>query len=191
MGSKAGTTGTPSVALSDDVIAELDAWRADMQGRRHNPARLAMLRQALILDSAPEPSYDAITQRLASCLDVPIVMISMLDDTRDWFKACVGMPQSESPAQTAFCSAFFDTADSLIVVADTTQDRRFANHPLVLNPPKIRFYGAARLELRGQTVGTLCAYDIKPRNLSIDQLDQLRYLAASVMELLGNRGVHL
>ena len=155
---------------------------------RLDTARLAELRRALLLDSGPERAYDEITRLLASTLAVPITMVNLLDAERDWFKSCVGIQQTQSPAVTSFCEAFFSTARDLIVVEDTLTDARFDAHPMVVGRPFIRFYAAARLTVRGQTVGTLCAYDMRPRQLSADQLDHLRTLASAAVELSGRGG---
>jgi len=154
---------------------------------RLDASRLAELRRALILDSRPERAYDDITRLLATTLAVPITMVNLLDAERDWFKSCVGIQQTQSPKVTSFCEAFFDATRDLIVVEDTLHDPRFEAHPMVSGRPFIRFYAAARLTVRGETIGTLCAYDIRPRRLSADQLDHLRTLAAAAVELIGAR----
>ena len=154
---------------------------------RHDSQRLAQLRRHLILDSAPERAYDEITRLLATSLEVPITLVNFLDDDRDWFKSAVGLTHRESPVETSFCEAFFQTSDDIIVVDDTTVDARFQQHLLVTGEPFIRFYAAARITSGGHTLGTLCAYDMKPRRISVEQMDTLRTLAAAVMELLGKR----
>lgn len=154
---------------------------------RLDPSRLAELRRSLILDSSPERAYDEITQLLSSSLAVPFTMVNMMDGTRDWFKSCVGLQQTDSPAVTSMCEIFFTTANDLVVVEDTLNDARFKAHPKVIGPPFIRFYAAARLMVRDQTVGTLCAYDVEPRKLSVQQLDQLRSLAGAAVTLIEQR----
>lgn len=154
---------------------------------RTDSARLAKLRGFLLLDSSPEQAYDDITRLLATSLDVPIAMFNVLDAERDWFKSCVGLTQTESPASASFCEAFFRTSDDVIVVGDTTLDRRFASHPLVVASPFIRFYAAARLAIDGHTFGTLCAYDLQPRKVSTDQVRQLQTLATAAVELIRQR----
>jgi GAF domain-containing protein len=150
--------------------------------------RLAELRRLLILDSSAESAYDDITRLLSTSLEVPISMVNMLDDDRDWFKSCVGLPLTQSPVETSFCEAFFNTSESLIVIEDTAANPLFEAHPLVTGAPFIRFYAAARLTVNGHTVGTLCAYDVKPHKISVDQIQQLQALSLSVMELLAKRG---
>jgi len=154
---------------------------------RKDPSRLAELRRTAILDSSPEHAYDEITRLLATSLSVPITMVNLMDEERDWFKSCVGLQQTQSPRVTSFCEQFFNTDSDLIVVEDTLRDTRFAAHPLVLGRPFIRFYAAARLVVRSQTVGTLCAYDVSPRMISPEQIDHLRIMAGAVVELLGQR----
>lgn len=157
--------------------------------KRLDPARLAELRRALILDSGPERAFDDITNLLSTSLAVPITMVNLMDAERDWFKSCVGIQQTQSPAVTSFCEAFFSTGSELIVAEDTLLDPRFQAHPLVQGRPFVRFYAAARLSVRGQTVGTLCAYDVRPRQLSGEQLQQLQTLANAAVDLICRRSV--
>lgn len=154
---------------------------------RLDPERLATLRQCMVLDTGPERIYDDLVRLLAAGLDVPIAMVNLLDGQRDWFKAVVGLPLQQSPAETSFCETFFHTAQDLIVVEDTTLDARFAQHPLVLGAPHIRFYAAARLQVQRQTVGTVCVYDMRPRQMATDQLQQLQALAAAAATRLAER----
>lgn len=173
-------------ARSDPEII-LPIRTSEISVMRRDRMRLGVLRSTALLDSRPERVYDDIVQLLASGLGVPIVMLNLLDEHRDWFKACVGLPLRESPAETSFCEAFFDAADDLIVVEDTLENARFAGHPLVLNPPHIRFYCAARLNVDSQTIGTLCAYDLKPRTVTTEQLSLLRLQASAAMALIRGR----
>ena len=154
---------------------------------RQDSRRLAQLRHHLILDSPSERAYDEITRLLATSLEVPISLINFMDENRDWFKSGVGLTHCESPAETSFCEAFLRSSVDLIVVDDATLDERFATHPLVVGEPFIRFYAAARITSAGHTLGTLCAYDVKPRNISITQIETLQTLATAVMELLNKR----
>jgi GAF domain-containing protein len=154
---------------------------------RKNPERLEALRRCLVLESSAEQAYDDITRLLATSLGVPMVMFSLLDEQRDWFKSAVGAALQASPASTSFCEAFFHSDQAVILAEDTRLDPRYAGHPLVLGAPHIRFYAAARLEVEGQTVGTLCAYDVQPHQVSVEQIAQLKSLAESAMDLLHRR----
>ena len=154
---------------------------------RKNLQRLEELRRCLILDSSAEQVYDDITRLLATSWGVPMVMINLLDEQRDWFKSTIGTPLHSSLASTSFCEAFFDSDHAVILVEDTMLDPRFAWHPLVLGAPHVRFYAAARLEVNGQTLGTLCAYDVQPRQIAVEQVAQLKSLAEAAMDLLHRR----
>ena len=154
---------------------------------RKDPARLAELRRLLLLDSSAERAYDDLARLLATSLDVPITMVNLLDAERDWFKSAVGLPTREAPAATSFCEAFFDTPEDVVVVPDTVYDPRFMANPLVTGAPFVRFYAAARLAVGGHTVGTLCAYDLRPREISAEQVQRLQALASAAVELLGQR----
>ncbi len=154
---------------------------------RQDPARLTELRKHLILDTPAEQGYELIVQQLAASLNVPIVMVNLLDADRDWFKARIGVPYAAAPASTSFCARFFDIDQELLVVEDTTADPVFSSNPLVLGQPFVRFYAAARLRSNGVTLGTLCAYDMRPRQISTAQVKELQILAGAAMELLSQR----
>ena len=156
---------------------------------RHDPQRLAELRRCMILDSSSERDFDAITAAVVSSLDVPIAMVNLLDARRDWFKACVGLTASESPAATSFCETMLDSSEDTVVIEDTTHAPRFQNHPLVVGEPHIRFYAATRLVVNGHVLGTLCAYDVRPRQISPRQIEELSLMATAVVELLQRRSM--
>ena len=161
---------------------------ADAQlSTRKDPLRLAELRRLLILDSTVKRVYDDMTLFLAHSLEVPIAMINMLDDERDWLKSSVGVPSGQSSAESSFCNVFFTSTEDLVVIEDTTQDARFAAHPFVVGAPFVRFYAAARLTVAGHTVGTLCVRDEKPRRISTEQILQMQTLANAVVDLLNQR----
>jgi len=151
---------------------------------RNNPERLQALKNLALLDTATEVAYDDLTRMLAKAFDVPIAMVSLLDADRDWFKSCIGISLMESPAETSFCEIFFRCDDDFLVIPDTTADARFADHPLVVNAPFIRFYASARLVFDGHTVGTLCIYDTKVKQVSAEQLEVLGAMRLAAMETM-------
>ncbi|WP_198082883.1 GAF domain-containing protein [Variovorax sp. E3] len=154
---------------------------------RNSPQRLALLRRLALLDTSPQRVFDDLTRTLSHSFGVPVSMVNLLDEQRDWFLSCVGLPMTESPAATSFCEVFFRTDEDFLVAEDAALHPAFADHPLVKGPPHVRFYAASRLVLNGQTVGTLCAYDFAPRRLPPGKLDELRMLAAAAMDLLQRR----
>ena len=154
---------------------------------RKNDDRLKVLQSLAILDTAPELVFDDLTRAVAQTFGVPMTMVNLLDADRDWFKACIDLPMTESPASTSFCEVFLNSDHEMVVVEDTLLDARFALHPMVAGPPHIRFYAAARLQVSGKTVGTLCAYDTRARQVSHGQIEELKVLSNAAMELLARR----
>ena len=147
--------------------------------------RLAALRDLFVLDSEPEPLFDAITRLASEICRVPIALVSLVDAERQWFKANVGLPGvNETPRDVAFC-AHAITDDAVLEVPDATRDARFAGNPLVTGAPDIRFYAGAPLVLPGgERVGTLCVIDRQARRLDAAQVSTLRSLAAMASQAL-------
>ena len=154
---------------------------------RKNDDRLRVLENLAILDTAPEMVFDDLTRAMAQTFDVSMAMVNLLDADRDWFKASIGLPVTESPASTSFCEVFLNTDHNMVVAPDTLLDARLASHPLVIGPPHIRFYAAARLQVSGQTVGTLCVYDVCVKQVSRMQIEEFKALSNAAMELLARR----
>ncbi len=151
---------------------------------KNDRGRIAALHRYKILDTAPEESFDRITRIAAAYLDVPIALVSLVDESRQWFKSRYGLDATETPWDLAFC-AHAITGDELLVVADATRDARFENNPLVTGNPGIRLYAGAPLRTAdGFRLGTLCVIDIKPKNLTEDQKRILADLGSLVIDLL-------
>ncbi len=148
--------------------------------------RLAALRQLLILDTPPEERFDRIVAFAAEEFDMPLAAITLVDAERAWFKANVGFGEvCESPRRDSFCGHAI-LVDEPTVVPDALADVRFADNPNLTQGARIRFYAGAPLKLPGgQTVGTVCVFDTRPREMdeiALAILHSLRDLA--VEELL-------
>ena len=151
--------------------------------------RLAALREYQILDTAAEQAYDDIVALAAYLCDVPIAMISLVDESRQWFKSKLGLNQQETPRDVAFCAHAILQAEPLIV-RDALKDARFADSALVTRDPHIRFYAGFPLTSpEGFALGTLCAIDRKPRQLDTEQKTAMHALSRQVMSLLELRRV--
>lgn len=148
------------------------------------PARLEALREYAILDTAPEAAFDAVARLAARVCQTPIALVSLVDADRQWFKARVGLEATETPRAHAFCSHAILGRD-LLIVPDATCDARFASNPFVTSHPHIRFYAAMPLiGSGGHALGTLCVMDTRARDLSPEQTESLRDLAALVLAQL-------
>lgn len=148
--------------------------------------RLRALRELLILDTPPEERFDRIVAFAADEFEVPIALISLIDRGRQWFKARVGLEVCETAREISFCGHAI-LQPEVFTVLDAARDPRFADNPLVLGAPFIRFYAGAPLVLPGgAAVDTLCLIDARPR--TFDAMDRailgtLRDL--TVAELVG------
>lgn len=147
--------------------------------------RLEALRRYNILDTPPEPAFDRITSLAARLFDVPTVLVSLVDESRAWFKSSFGFDQPQVPRDASLCS-FALLHDDVLIVPDTRQDQRFACNPFVQSEPGLRFYaGAPLLTQEGLNLGTLCLLDTKPHlTLTREEQATLTDLAAMVMDEL-------
>jgi hypothetical protein len=141
------------------------------------PQRLAVLRACEILDSAPERAFDALVMLAARLTRAPIALLSFVDQSRQWFKARVGLEAQETPREQSFCAHAILQSTPLIV-EDAAHDARFTDNALVTGPPGIRFYAGFPLELAdGTRLGTLCVIETKPRTLTDEEAQALAALA--------------
>ncbi len=149
------------------------------------PERLAALQALRILDTPPEERFERITRVARRLFGVPIALVSLVDASRQWFKSCQGLTVREMPREVSFC-AHAILGDALFVVPDTRQDPRFADNPLVVSEPAVRFYAGQPLhDPQGHRLGTLCIMDRAPRTLSPADAQALRDLAAWAESELG------
>jgi hypothetical protein len=174
------------------VKSSKHATPADADLRQVNEAeRLEALHSYQVLDTAAEQVFNDIAQLAAFICGTPISLVSLIDGERQWFKARVGLQAQETPREHAFCQ-YAMRSSNVYEVRDATTDARFAHNPLVTGEPNIRFYaGAPLLSPEGLPLGTLCAIDTIPRELTTDQRDALRILARQVMAHLELRRIRL
>ncbi|WP_017298385.1 PAS domain S-box protein [Nodosilinea nodulosa] len=150
--------------------------------------RLKALRRYNILDTPPEAQFDRITALAARLFHAPIALISLIDDSRAWFKSCYGFERRVVQRHASLCS-YALASDQVLVLPDVSQDERCADNPMVYGDPGLRFYAGAPLRTQeGFTLGTLCVLDTQPREgLSEDQKAVLADLAAMVVDELDLR----
>jgi len=150
-------------------------------------ARLETPRSYDMLDDVQERSLDALCRLAAKLLDVPIVLVSLIDRDRQVFSVNLGLDVRETPRDQAFC-AHAILQDDVMVVEDAAADGRFADNPLVIGDPRIRFYAGAPLRAPdGHALGTFCAIDRQPRQFSEAQRLALADLGRTVMTVIEMR----
>ena len=139
--------------------------------------RIAELCSLHILDTPTEERFDRITCTVQLVFNVPIALISLVDSSRQWFKSHRGLDLRETPRSISLCGHAI-LSDDAFIVPDATLDARFADNPLVLGEPFIRFYAGIPLHsASGARLGTLCMIDRVPRSFSDEDVATLRDLA--------------
>jgi diguanylate cyclase (GGDEF)-like protein len=139
--------------------------------------RIDTLRALNILDTAPEERFDRLTRLAKRLFGVPIALVSLVDEERQWFKSAQGLEAAETPRDISFCGHAI-LGEDIFMVPNAALDVRFHDNPLVVDNPNIRFYAGCPLKVaNGSKLGTLCLIDREPRNFSEDDLALLRDLA--------------
>ena len=130
----------------------------------------------------PEVSFDRVAKLAALWFKVPIALVSLIDENRQWFKSCIGVEVKETERDLAFCAHAILQNDALIV-PDASKDARFKGNPLVTGEMHIRFYaGAPLITADGLRMGTLCVIDREPHYLTENDCHVLATLAALVVD---------
>jgi|GEM_PF-1155261 len=146
--------------------------------------RLKDLNSLQLLDSLTEKEYDDLTSLAAFICDTPISLITLVTDTRQFFKSHHGIATTETPIEFSFCVHTIKVPQKLFIVEDARKDAQFADNPMVKGKPNIVFYaGMPLVTSEGNALGTLCVIDHKPRKLEQKQLEALKSLANQVVQL--------
>ncbi len=165
----------PVTPTSDDADAESTLQEA---------ARLAAVYRYDILDTPADGAFDQLAPHAAELVDVPIAIVSIVDEGRIWFKAHHGLDVSEIPRDPGLCASAIFHDDTWVVENAITDPRTLAN-PLVAGEFGLRFYvGHPLITHDGHNLGTLCVIDHEPREVTEHQTRILRGLAQLVVEQL-------
>ncbi|MFP5040633.1 ATP-binding protein [Parasediminibacterium sp. JCM 36343] len=141
-----------------------------------------------IMDTPPEEEFDEIVKLASQICNVPISLISLVETSRQWFKAKVGIEASETAREISFCGHAIASNEEIFEVGDASQDYRFFDNPFVTNEPNVRFYaGVPLINKNGIKLGTLCVINSVPQHLTDDQSFALKVLARQVIKLLDLR----
>ncbi|TDR94913.1 PAS domain-containing protein [Enterovirga rhinocerotis] len=150
------------------------------------PERLAALAEYGILDTAPEIQFDDIARLATRLFDVPVALVSLVADDRQWFKAEVGLGLRETSLDVSICKDAI-RHPGVFVVCDLAGDPCYASNPLVASESGFRFYASAKLETpEGRPLGAVAILDRRPRPQGISEAEtaSLEALARQVMSHL-------
>lgn len=147
--------------------------------------RLEELYSYDILDTSYEDEFDEIVKLASIICNTTISTITLVDSSRQWFKAKIGLNIRESSRDNSFCAHAIATNTELFQIEDTLKSEIFFDNPLVIANPEIRFYaGVPLVSSRGFNLGTLCVIDSKPKLLDQNQTFALKVLGTQVIKLL-------
>jgi len=170
--------------LADRLMASATEAGEDLSRAVEEGERLAALDRIGLCDTPAAESFDRVTRLAAKALDVPIALVSLVAETRQWFKAKVGLEVTETSRQVSFCSHAV-VGRTPLIVPDALLDARFADNPLVTGEPRIRAYAGIPLNTTdGHAIGTLCVIDRRPRAWSAAEIATLTDHAAIIQELV-------
>ncbi|QED36679.1 GAF domain-containing protein [Antarcticibacterium arcticum] len=138
-----------------------------------------------ILDTPKDGNFDRITVLASKMFNVPIAIISIVDEDRIWFKSQYGLEGvKQIDREPGLCASAILSKD-VYLVENAIEDPRCMTNPLVCSDFGLRFYAAAPLQTKdGHNLGTLCIIDKKQRFIHKGQLDILEEMAAIVVDEL-------
>ncbi len=153
--------------------------------------RLEALRRTAMLDTGIEEFFEDLADSLQQSVHAPIVLVSLVDERRQWFKARRGLNATETTRDQAFC-AHAILGNATLRVADARCDARFRDNPLVTSEPRIIAYAGAPLVLEcGARLGTVCVVDNEPRQWSNAEISHLERHARLAARHIDARRAHL
>jgi diguanylate cyclase (GGDEF)-like protein/PAS domain S-box-containing protein len=165
----------------------------DLNQPVQDPARLAALRATQLLDSPAEEPFDRLAQLAARSLHAPVAVVDLVDESRQFFKACVGLAQPsatwhETPPSHSFNEHVVASREPLLV-GDAREDLRFKENPVVRSLQVIAYLGVPLTTSGGHVLGSFCVTDSAPRTWSDEDVAIVRGLAESVMIEIELRGL--
>jgi signal transduction histidine kinase len=146
--------------------------------------RLAALQSYHIFDTAEEKDFDALTSLASAICQIPIALITFIDQDRQWFKSHHGTAINENSRELSFCTHAIASADDIMIIPDATQDKRFADNPIVTAANIVFYAGVPLINEDGFALGTLCVLDQQSHTLTSYQVEALKTLATQVVDKL-------
>ncbi len=156
--------------------------RQDGSGDRLNdPARVAAISRTGLLNLPPDEAFDRLTRMAATLLDVPIALITLVTDTRQFLASAVGVPPDlaqsrEMPIRESFCQYVVED-DAPLHVSDVRTDERLKDNPSIAAFGAVAYSGVPLRLPDGNVPGAICVIDTRPREFTPEQKQLLADLA--------------
>jgi PAS domain S-box-containing protein len=150
-----------------------------------DPGRLAAVRRTNLLDTPNEEAFDRLVRLAARVLGAPMAMVSLIDEDRQFLKACHGLPESwastrQTPLSHSLCQHLLVTGGAL-VINDSRLDPLTVGNGFVTEVGAIAYLGVPLLTWSGHVLGSFCVSDRRPRIWTADDISILTELAGLVM----------
>ena len=192
----AGSRGDPEAELTiADIAARAQSRSAqvnDVAKALGQPGRLAALHGAALLDSPPEEQFDRLARLAARVVNAPVALVSALDEDRQFFKSCLGLPEPwasrrETPLSHSFCQHVV-AAREPIVIRDAREDDRVRDNLAIRDLDVIAYLGVPLITRGGHAIGTLCVIDHQPRVWTEEEVRLVQDVGAAVVTEITLRG---
>ncbi|MBB2947554.1 serine phosphatase RsbU (regulator of sigma subunit) [Actinoplanes lutulentus] len=140
--------------------------------------RLAAVRRTGLLDTGSEEAFDRLTRLAATLLGTPYAFVTIVDDTRSFWKSCIGVdgPERQNTVQESFCQYVVNSGAELIV-PDTRADPLTADNPSNDSMGVAAWAGFPVRSPDGHVLGTFCAVDTVTRSWTPHDIEVLKTLA--------------
>ncbi|RMA64509.1 sensor histidine kinase [Ulvibacter antarcticus] len=145
--------------------------------------RLKAVEAYNLLDTLPESDFDNLTNLISNICEVPISLITLLDSERNYLKSHHGISLQSAPRNTSFCGHAILEDDEIFIIRDARLDERFCDNPVIKEFKTVFYAGVPLVNPEGFKLGTLCVYDIIPRDLTLMQRNTLIAIAKQVVNL--------
>ncbi len=148
--------------------------------------RLAVLEAAALLDTPEEETFDRFTRLASTILQTPVALVSLVDQDRQFFKSCVGLPEPwatsrQTPLSHSFCKHVV-SCEEVLSVADARTHPLLHNNRAIFDLGVIAYLGIPLTTAEGYTLGSFCAIDVQPREWTPKEVEILQEIADLVIE---------
>ncbi len=164
---------------------KLGGMTSNLEATLRDPARLRALVETGLLDSAPEVAFDRLTRLASKILRVPVALVSLVDDHRQFFKSAVGLGEPwatrrETPLSHSFCQHAVASREPLVVF-DAREHPLLRHNLAIVDLDVVAYAGVPLVTSDAQALGALCVIEATPRRWTDEEMEVLRELAASVV----------